>query len=228
MLVIAIAGIRLTARTQIALAAIEYAILAGLAIAGLVFVAGHHPGTVPVGLAWLSPAGIGGQGSLAAGFLISAFVIAGWDGTLYINEEVRHRRVNPGRAAMWAAGLLAVLYMLPRVDLQGVVSPAKLQANYLRAIARLEARCERSAPPSVCNGRLSSMTTARSRALSCAGSVSSSLATAEAARVPASCSAPASNVTGSSWLVTVMSANPASPSSACRSAASGSPHGPPR
>jgi amino acid transporter len=130
MLVIAVVGIRLTARTQIAMAAVEYTILVGLAIAGLVIVLrGHHPGAVPVSRAWLSPTGIGGKGSLADGFLISAFVIAGWDGTMYVNEEVKHRRIAPGRAAMWAAGLLAVLYILVQVGLQGVVSPAALQAN---------------------------------------------------------------------------------------------------
>jgi len=129
MLAVAVAGIRLTARTQIALAVVEYAVLAGLAVAGIVYAAGHHHGTVPITTAWLSPAGIGGKGSLAGAFLISAFVIAGWDGTLYVNEEVRHRRVNPGRAAMWAAGLLAVLYTLIQVGLQGTVSPARLAAH---------------------------------------------------------------------------------------------------
>ncbi len=129
MLVIAIAGIRLTARTQIGMAVVEYAILVGLAIAGFVFVAGHHPGTVHLSWAWLNPTGIGGRGSLADAFLISAFVIAGWDGTMYVNEEVKHRRTNPGRAAMWAAGLLVVLYTLVQVGLQGVVSPARLRAH---------------------------------------------------------------------------------------------------
>jgi amino acid transporter len=129
MLVIAVVGIRPTARTQIGMAVVEYTILVGFAIAGLVFVAGNHPGTVHLSWAWLNPTGIGGRGSLADGFLISAFVIAGWDGTMYVNEEVKHRRTNPGRAVMWAAGLLAVLYTLVQVGLQGVVSPAKLQAH---------------------------------------------------------------------------------------------------
>src|SRR5258708_13941048 len=129
MLVIAVVGIRLTARTQIGLAVVEYTILVGLAIAGFIFVAGHHPGTVHLSWAWLKPTGIGGSGSLANGVLISAFVIAGWDGTMYVNEEVKHRRTNPGRAAMWAAGLLAVLSTLVQVGLQGVVSPAQLQAH---------------------------------------------------------------------------------------------------
>jgi amino acid transporter len=129
MLVIAVVGIRPTARTQIGMAVVEYAILVGLAVAGFIFVAGHHPGTVHLSWAWLRPTGIGGRGSLTGAFLISAFVIAGWDGTMYVNEEVRHRRTNPGRAAMWAAGLLALLYTLVQVGLQGVVSPAKLRAH---------------------------------------------------------------------------------------------------
>jgi len=130
MLVIAVMGIRLTARTQIVMAAVEYTILVGLAIAGLIFVLnGHHPGIVHFGTAWLKPTGIGGQGSFSGAFLISAFVIAGWDGTMYVNEEVRHRRVAPGRAAIWAAALLAVLYTLIQVGLQGTVSPKNLQLH---------------------------------------------------------------------------------------------------
>ena len=78
---------------------------------------------------WLHPTGIGGRGSIADGFLISAFVIAGWCGTMYVNEEVKHRRTYPGRAAMWAAGLLALLYTLVQVGQQGVVSRAELQAH---------------------------------------------------------------------------------------------------
>lgn len=45
MLVIAIVGIRITARTQVGLGLIEYVILVAFAIAGLVAVLGHHHGT---------------------------------------------------------------------------------------------------------------------------------------------------------------------------------------
>ena len=31
-----------------------------------------------------------------AGFLVAVFVYGGWGGTLYVNEEVKHRRTNPG------------------------------------------------------------------------------------------------------------------------------------
>jgi len=43
MLTIAVIGIRITARTQVAMAIVEYTILVGMSIWGLVFVLGHHP-----------------------------------------------------------------------------------------------------------------------------------------------------------------------------------------
>ena len=56
-------------------------------------------------------------------------MIAGWDATVYVNEEVKHRRQNPGRAAVIAVAMLVVIYTFCQLGLQGVVSPAKLQAN---------------------------------------------------------------------------------------------------
>jgi amino acid transporter len=129
MLVIAIIGIRLTARTQVGLGLIEYTILIGFAIVGLVAVISHRHGTFPITKGWFSLSGIGGHGSLTAGFLVALFAYTGWDGTVYVNEEVKHRRHNPGRAAVIAVALLMVIYTFCQVGLQGVVSPAKLQAN---------------------------------------------------------------------------------------------------
>ncbi|HTZ91276.1 MAG TPA: APC family permease [Streptosporangiaceae bacterium] len=134
MLAIAIAGIRITARAQVGMAVIEYLILIGLSIAGLVFVLAHHAGTLPITHGWFSVSGINGKGSALAGFLIAVFVYGGWDGTLYVNEEVRQRRLNPGRAAVIAVALLAVIYTLAQVGLQGVVSPKLLQNNQANAL----------------------------------------------------------------------------------------------
>ena len=66
------------------------------------------------------------------------FVYGGWDGTLYVNEEVKHRRVNPGRAAMWAVGLLAILYTLAQVGFQGVLSPAQLAKSAANGTALID------------------------------------------------------------------------------------------
>ena len=134
MLTIAIVGIRITARTQVGMAAIEYTILIGFAIWGFVAVLGHHHGTFPITRGWFSISGIGGKGSLSAGFLIAVFMYTGWDATVYVNEEVKHRRHNPGRAAVMAVALLAIIFTVSEMGLVGVVSPAKLQANSSSAL----------------------------------------------------------------------------------------------
>jgi amino acid transporter len=134
MMVIAIVGIRITARTQVGMGLIEYVILVGFAIAGLVLVLSHHHGTFPITRGWFTLSGIDGKGSLAAGFLIAVFMYTGWDATVYVNEETTRRTVNPGRAAVLAVLFLAIIFTISEMGLQGVVSPAKLQANSSSAL----------------------------------------------------------------------------------------------
>src|SRR5215471_9618335 len=134
LLVIAVAGIRLTARTQVAMGLIEYVILVGFSAWGLWAVVHHHPGTFPITRGWFSLSGIGGKGDLATGLLLAVFMIAGWDATVYVNEEVRHRRHNPGRAAVIAVAILICMYTFCQIGLQGVVSPERLQANSSQAL----------------------------------------------------------------------------------------------
>ena len=104
------------------MAAVEYVILIGFSIAGLVAVLSHRHGTFPITKGWFSLSGIGGHGSLASGLLIAVFMFAGWDATVYVNEEVKHRRINPGRAALYAVAILGLIYILAQVGLQGLVS----------------------------------------------------------------------------------------------------------
>ncbi|HXW47225.1 MAG TPA: APC family permease [Streptosporangiaceae bacterium] len=129
MLVIAVVGIKITARTQVGMAIIEYGILIGIAAWALVATLHHHPGTFAITHGWFSLTGIGGKGSLVGGFLAAVFMFTGWDGTVYVNEEVKHRRANPGRAAILAVAFLAIIYTFSTVGLQGAVSPKNLQAN---------------------------------------------------------------------------------------------------
>jgi amino acid transporter len=134
MLVISIVGIQITARTQVGMAVVEYAVLIGFAVAGFALVLSRHPGTVHFSAAWLSPSGIGGRGSLAAGFLLTVFMFGGWEGGIYCNEEVQQRTIYPGRAALWAAGLVGLLYAVGQVGLQGAVPPRQLQAHATSAL----------------------------------------------------------------------------------------------
>jgi amino acid transporter len=128
MFIISIIGIRITARTQVAIGILEYAILVVFAVWALIWVLNHHAGTLPISSHWFSLTGIGGKGSLIAAFLITVFMYSGWDGTLYVNEEVQHRRENPGRAAMIAVGIAAVLFVLAQIAFQGIAPYAKLNS----------------------------------------------------------------------------------------------------
>jgi amino acid transporter len=118
MLIISVIGIRITARIQVAIGVVEYAILIAFAVWGLYREISHHGGTLGISSSWFSLAGVGGKGSLVAGFLITVFMYSGWDGTLYMNEETKHRRENPGRAAMLAVGIAAILFILAQVGLR--------------------------------------------------------------------------------------------------------------
>jgi amino acid transporter len=129
MIAIAIIGIRLSARTQIVMAVVEYGIVIGLAIAATFWWGGHHAGSYPPSAGWLSLTGIGGKGSLAAGLLFAVFMFTGWDGSANVNEETHKPRVNPGRAVLLVVVFLGLFYALCTMALQGAVSPSALQAN---------------------------------------------------------------------------------------------------
>jgi amino acid transporter len=129
MIAIAVVGIRLSARTQLVLAVVEYGIVIGLAIAAFVFWGGHSAGTYPASSGWLSLNGIGGKGSLSAGLLFAVFMFTGWDGSANVNEETHRPRINPGRAVVLVVLFLGLFYALSTMALQGAVSPHALQAN---------------------------------------------------------------------------------------------------
>jgi amino acid transporter len=134
MLVIAVIGIRPSARTQLGIGGLEYIILIGFALWGLIAVLGHHAGTFPITKGWFNLSGIGGKGDISAGLLIAVFMFTGWDATVYVNEEAKRRATNPGKSAVLAVTFLAVVFIFSTVGLQGVVSPGKLQANASNAL----------------------------------------------------------------------------------------------
>jgi amino acid transporter len=127
---IAAVGIRATARFQLAIAAVEYVTL--LVFSGIAFWAvfiEHRAGTVHPNLSWLHLSGVGGKGSLAGAMLIAIFLFTGWDASIYINEETRHRRTNPGRAAIISVAVLGPVFAWLFVSFQGVVPLGKLEAH---------------------------------------------------------------------------------------------------
>jgi len=129
MLVIAIIGIRITARTQVGIAVVEYTILVGIAVAALVATLTHTSGTIPISRDWFTLGGVGGHGSFVGAAVAAVFMYSGWEGGVYVNEESKRRHINPGRAALIVVGFLIILYTFAQIALQAAVSPKQLQAH---------------------------------------------------------------------------------------------------
>jgi amino acid transporter len=133
--VLSVIGIQLTARFQMAIAAVEYVILLVFAAIGFyaVFIA-HAAGTVRPTLAWLSPTGVGGAGSLVAGMLVAVYLFTGWDTSIYLNEETQQKESNPGKAVIIAVIVLGLFYALLVVALQGAASLDQMNAHSVNAL----------------------------------------------------------------------------------------------
>jgi amino acid transporter len=128
--IVAVLGITLTARIQLAMAAIEFGIVAVITVLGLwdTFIA-QPDGFVSPSWEWLSPTGVGGAGSLVPTLLLAVFLIAGWDASLYVNEETENAEVNPGRAVMISVIFLGLFYMLMMFAFQAVAPVSQINAH---------------------------------------------------------------------------------------------------
>lgn len=127
---LAIVGMKLTARLQLWMAIVEFGIIATFAAIGLfdTFIA-HPDGFVQPSWDWLSPSGVGGQGSVTAAMFIGIFLIAGWDSAIYVNEETVEPERNPGKAVLVSVALLGVVFMVLITAFQGVGSLAQFGAH---------------------------------------------------------------------------------------------------
>ena len=101
---------------------------------GLLEVLGHHHGTFPITKGWLSLSGINGKGNLAAGLLIAVFMYTGWDATVYVNEEVKHRRRQPGPGRRLRGRAAGRLVRPPAGGHAGRGVAGQLQANSSSAL----------------------------------------------------------------------------------------------
>lgn len=126
---IAVIGIKMTARVQVTIAVIEYAILIGFAIFFLIKLGTAPPaGSVPPNTDWLRPSGTGG-GSFAPAVLVAIFFIAQWDGAIYENEETERPARNPGLAAILSVLFLGAIYTLLSFAFAGAAPLAEMRDN---------------------------------------------------------------------------------------------------
>jgi amino acid transporter len=133
--IIASIGIRVTARLQLIIAVVEYAILIVFSIIAFyaVFI-GRWAGTVHPSLHWLTLSGVGGKGSLVAGMLIAIYMFTGWDASIYINEETEEKETNPGKAVLISVIVLGLFFIWLFITFQGVVSASRMNSHAAAAL----------------------------------------------------------------------------------------------
>lgn len=133
--IIAYLGIKVTARFQWALAILEYLAVTAFAVVALVAVFGGNPKSATFHWSWFSWSGMGGTNGLVGGILIAVYMFSGWDTSVYVNEETRDSRVNPGRAVLISVGTLTVMYAFFTFAYQGAVRRGALLAHGGNALA---------------------------------------------------------------------------------------------
>ena len=123
-------GIKVTARMQVVLLAIEILALGLLAVAALRSTYGApQPGAVWPSIHWLNPFGVPSASALAEGFLVAIFIYWGWDTAVAVNEETHNPRHTPGFAAIASTVLLVVIYVFSAMGAQAYRGPAFLSAH---------------------------------------------------------------------------------------------------
>ncbi|HWW66546.1 MAG TPA: APC family permease, partial [Solirubrobacterales bacterium] len=118
-------GIEISARTQFFLLGIEIFTLTLFAAVALwkVYITGV-PGSVHVGLSWISPFGLpGGTTALVSGVLLGVFIYWGWDSGVCVNEESRDSANGPGKAAVMSTILLVLIYVVVAAAAQAFHGP---------------------------------------------------------------------------------------------------------
>ncbi len=111
-------GIRVAARFQYVLLALEYFIVVGFAILGF-----FKGGGSTFSLSWLDPRSFGSLQALAAGVVVSVFFYWGWDTAANLNEESSNGRENPGRAGILGMFALLGIFLLAAISIQMVLTP---------------------------------------------------------------------------------------------------------
>jgi len=131
---LALWGLRVAARFELAIVVFQYVVLLALAVAGI---AAFAHGSAAGNFSWssLTFGGLGGMRGLMQGILVACFMYSGWDAAIYINEESRDPLESPGRAAIASVVLLALFYAVTVLGLQAVLTPAELERHAGDALA---------------------------------------------------------------------------------------------
>ncbi len=135
---VALIGVRISARVQWTLLAIELIGVAVLVVYALVAIATRGHGAVGFTPGWFSWHEMGGASGFVAAALISVYIYSGWDAGMLLGEETRHPRRWPGAAAMISVVALAVVFALLTFSFQAAAPLKGIEShsNVLEYIAQ--------------------------------------------------------------------------------------------
>jgi amino acid transporter len=128
-----VSGIRLAARFQWVITALEMTTLTIFAILALFHGLHAHStgvkGAADPSFSWFSLHSAGGSSGLIAGLLISVFWYSGWETSVVVNEETRRSRVNPGLAGIGSLVGVLLVSLILSVMFFAAVSPSSMGNN---------------------------------------------------------------------------------------------------
>src|SRR5215469_6373539 len=125
MVVLVIAGVRVTARAQWIMSGVEVAILVLFAILAIVHSASHH--VVAFSWSWFGFSHFNGMAGFAAGGLVAAFYYWGWDVASNLNEEMKDSKRSAG-----IGGLIGVLIVFALFEIFTIATNLALPAKAIQ------------------------------------------------------------------------------------------------
>jgi amino acid transporter len=128
-----VAGIRLAARFQWVISAIEMTVFLVFGVIALVHGLHLHSegvkGATAPSVSWFGLHAAGGSSGLIAGMLIAVFWYSGWETAVVVNEETRRANRNPGLAGIGSLVAVLIISIVLALLFLTDVSPAKMSAN---------------------------------------------------------------------------------------------------
>lgn len=117
---VALIGVRISARVQWTLLAIELIGIAILVVYALVAMTNGTHGAVGFTPSWFSWHEMGGVGGFVSAALISVYIYSGWDTGMLLNEETGNPRRWPGAAVMISVVALGLVFALLTFSFQAI------------------------------------------------------------------------------------------------------------
>jgi amino acid transporter len=130
------AGVTVTAKAQWIMTGIEVVLLVAFAVLGLASLGGDRAGA-DFSWSWFGLDGFGGMSGFAAGALIAAFYVWGWDVTANLNEETEGRGRRAGLGGLVGVLFVFVLFEVYTILTNMLLTPAEIEGDAGNVLARL-------------------------------------------------------------------------------------------